>query len=144
MERQISKSSLLSKVSLFGPIFTPKIPSIKITDLAKAMAPNYKIKYIGIRPGEKMHELLFSKDESINVIDYKNYYIIKPAINLFEKNYSYITNQKKEKGKKIKYGFEYSSETNSMFLNISEIKKIMKKWLFHMENIKYITKILKR
>ena len=110
-----------------GEIFIPKIPSIKITDLAKTMAPNYKIKYIGIRPGEKMHELLFSKDESINVIDYKNYYIIKPAINLFEKNYSYTTNLKKEKGKKIKYGFEYSSETNNMFLNISEIKKIMKK-----------------
>ena len=73
-----------------GEIFIPKIPSIKITDLAKAMAPNYKIKYIGIRPGEKMHELLFSKDESINVLDYKKFYIIKPSINLFENDHLYL------------------------------------------------------
>ena len=110
-----------------GEIFIPKIPSIKITDLAKAMAPNYKIKYIGIRPGEKMHELLFSKDESINVLNYKKFYIIKPSINLFENDHSYLTNPKKEKAKKINYGFEYSSETNKKFLNISEIKKMMKK-----------------
>jgi len=63
-----------------GEIYVPKIPSIKIIDLAKSMAPNLKQKIVGIRPGEKIHELLTSKDESKNVIRFKNHYVITPNI----------------------------------------------------------------
>ena len=99
-----------------GEIFVPKIPSVKILDLAKAMAPSLRYKIIGIRSGEKLHELLFSKEESNKIIEYNNYYEILPNIkfnNLHNNKYKKIS-------KKI---FEYRSDKNT-FLTISQIKKI--------------------
>ena len=99
-----------------GEIFVPKIPSVKILDLAKAMAPNLKHKIVGIRSGEKLHELLFSKEESNKIIEYNNYYEILPNIkfnNLHNNKYKKIS-------KKI---FEYRSDKN-IFLTTSQIKKI--------------------
>jgi len=99
-----------------GEIFVPKIPSVKILDLAKAMAPNLKNKVIGIRSGEKLHELLFSKEESNKIIEYKDYYEILPPI-----RFNNLHNDKYKKiSKKI---FEYRSDKN-IFLTISQIKKI--------------------
>ena len=95
-----------------GEIFVPKIPSIKITDLAKAMAPSKKHIITGIRPGEKLDELLISKEESKNLVDKKKYFIILPY-NLSQKN-------------KRLNNFEYNSGKN-IFLNIDQIKKINKK-----------------
>ena len=68
------------KIMQGGEIFVPKIPSIKITELANVLNPNFKIKLTGIRPGEKLHELLISKNDSRNTIEFKNYFIIKPEI----------------------------------------------------------------
>jgi len=99
-----------------GEIFVPKIPSVKILDLAKAMAPSLKHKIIGIRSGEKLHELLFSKEESNKIIEYKDYYEILPSI-----KFSNLHNNKYKKiSKKI---FEYRSDKN-IFLTVSQIKKI--------------------
>ncbi len=109
-----------------GEIFVPKIPSIKITDLAKAMAPNLQHKIIGIRPGEKIHELLTSKDEAANVIQFKDHYVITPNIEFkFTKN-RYLKNKSGEKGKFVNKNFEYSSGTNKNFLNTKEIKDLNK------------------
>ena len=106
-----------------GEIFIPIIPSVKIVDLAKAMAPNLKLKIIGIRPGEKIHETMFSKDDTPNVLKFKKYYIIAPNT-IFYKNFSsYQKNKSKEKGKKVKKDFEYNSGSNSKFLSIKEIRK---------------------
>ena len=108
---------------LGGEIFVPIIPSIKITDLAKAMAPTLKQKIIGIRPGEKIDELMISKDDAPNVLKFKKYYLITPNtvfsrnINMFRKNKS------KEIGKKVNLNFEYNSGTNSKFLKVNEIRK---------------------
>ena len=110
-----------------GEIFVPKIPSIKIVDLAKAMAPDLDQKIIGIRPGEKIHELLTSKDESSNVINFKKHYVITPNIHFkFNKN-KYLRNKEGEKGVFVKNDFEYNSGTNEKFLNVKQIKELNKK-----------------
>ena len=108
-----------------GEIFIPKLKSFKIINLIKAMAPKKIIKVIGIRPGEKIHEILYSKDESRNCIEFNDHYVIPPVINLtYEKNF--ILNALKKKGKKINKMEEYSSEKGS-FLSTYEIKYILKK-----------------
>ena len=109
-----------------GEIFIPKIPSIRIVDLANAMDKKKSHKIIGIRSGEKLHEKMISANESHLTLDYKNYYIIRPSIN-FEKKIDYAKNNVGEKGKKVKENFEYTSDNNPNFLNIEKIKKINKK-----------------
>ena len=103
-----------------GEIFIPKIPSIKILDLIKAIDAKIKIKKIGIRPGEKIHELLCVKDEAINTIEFKDYYIIAPSI-MVNNSGKFINNYSNKK--KVKENFEYSSGTNKIFLTIPQIKK---------------------
>ncbi len=110
-----------------GEIFVPKIPSIKIVDLAKAMAPHLSQKIIGIRPGEKIHELLTSKDESANVIKFKKHYVITPNIQFKYNKRKYLRNKDGEKGVFVKNDFEYSSGTNENFLNVKQIKDLNKK-----------------
>jgi UDP-N-acetylglucosamine 4,6-dehydratase len=106
-----------------GEIFIPVIPSFKIIDLAKAINPKLKIKEIGIRPGEKINELMCSSDESDQVIKFKNYYLILPSIKNFAPNKNhYLKNNLNEKGKFVSKNFEYSSGKNNFF-SISELKK---------------------
>jgi UDP-N-acetylglucosamine 4,6-dehydratase/5-epimerase len=99
-----------------GEIFVPKIPSVKITDLAKAIVPGRKHKIIGVRPGEKMSEILITKDESKNTLEYKNHYVINSEI--FGSH-----NKNKYKLK----DFEYNSSTNKNFLDDKKIKILCNK-----------------
>ena len=110
---------VLSSLGLMngGEIFVPKIPSLKIIDLAKAIVPNHKIKYVGIRSGEKLHELLLSEDESSQVMESKDRYIINSP---FVKT----KNNPKLKLKKVLNSFAYSSELKDSLLNPKEVKKI--------------------
>ena len=108
-----------------GEMFIPKIPSINIVDLANAINPKMKKKIIGIRPGEKLHEILFSEEESENALEFKNYFIIKPSI-VFSKRGNFNINSSNEKGKKLNSIYAYSSNTNKKFLNLKEIKNILK------------------
>lgn len=107
-----------------GEIFVPKIPSIKITELAKAMAPKLKTKIIGIRPGEKLHENMISSDDSHLTLEFDDHYIIQPSIQFISKP-NFKTNALKEKGKKVKDDFEYNSGTNPWFLKGKEISEIL-------------------
>ncbi|MDB4119443.1 UDP-N-acetylglucosamine 4,6-dehydratase (inverting) [Candidatus Pelagibacter sp.] len=107
-----------------GEMFIPKIPSIRILDLANAFDSKIKKKIVGIRPGEKLHETMFNKEECLNVIEFKNYYIVKPSI-VFYKQRNYFINSSKEKGKMLKNFFEYNSGTNRHFLNINQINKLI-------------------
>lgn len=109
-----------------GEIFIPKIPSVKITDIAKAIMPSCSFKIVGIRPGEKIHEKLFSINESHYILEFKTYFIIKPSITFFENSSNYQINKSNEKGKKPSTGFEYCSSSNKNFLNIMDIKKLLK------------------
>ena len=109
-----------------GEVFIPIIPSVKITSLAKAMAPKLKQKIIGIRPGEKIHESLCSLDESRLVRNLKDHYVILPNLTQTQPNKKYINNLK-QVGLKVPNDFQYTSDKNNHFLNIKEIKELNKK-----------------
>ena len=108
--------------SVGNEIFIPKIPSIKIIDLAKAIDDKCKISFKGIRAGEKLHEELISSSESFNTFDIKKYYVI--LNNTRVRNYYF----KNFKARKINSNFSYNSETNKYFLDINEIKRIINKY----------------
>ena len=110
------------KNSFGGEIVVPKIPSIKIIDLAKAIDPKKKIKVIGIRPGEKIHEDLISSHDAINTIDIGKYYIILNPNDLKLRGFY----SKKFNTKKVKKNFYYNSFTNPKYLSLAEIRKIVK------------------
>ena len=105
-----------------GEIFVPKIPSMKITDLAKAINPDAEFEIIGIRPGEKLHETLISVDESYNTIEFKKYFIIQPSI-YFTGRPEYLVNAWGETGKRKDYGFRYSSDNNDRWLTVEDLRE---------------------
>ena len=110
-----------------GEIFIPKIPSMKILDLAKSFSEKYPIKFIGMRPGEKLHEILCPKDSAHLTLEFKDYYIITPSILFYGKKNIFTKNNSGEKGKKVLTDFEYESASNSSYLSVNEIKKMLKK-----------------
>jgi UDP-N-acetylglucosamine 4,6-dehydratase len=107
---------------LGGEIFVPKIPSIKITDLAIAMAPNLPQKVIGIRPGEKLHEVMCPEDLSFNTFEFDDHFVIAPGIQFSSRNNDFDVNALGESGKLVPPGFEYNSLTNPHYLSVKEIK----------------------
>ena len=106
-----------------GEIFIPKIPSVRIVDLAKSINSKMKHKVIGIRPGEKLHELLYNIDDSNLVIEFKDHYVIPPSI-IFNKKKKYFTNSAKENGYKGVKNKEFSSNNNKWFLRVKDLKKM--------------------
>jgi len=108
-----------------GEVFVPKIPSIKVTDLAKSFSKSYKQKIIGIRPGEKMHEVMCPSEDWMNTIEFKDFFLIKPSIvftNKSKNRLNYFKTLLNEKGNKVSKNFQYSSDQNE-FLKVSEIQK---------------------
>ena len=103
-----------------GEIFVPKIPSIRMVDLAKAMAPEIPHKIVGIRPGEKMHETMCPADDSHLTLEFDDHFVITPTIQIVA-CVDFAVNKLNEKGQHVKQGFEYDSGTNSHFLNLEEI-----------------------
>ena len=104
-----------------GEIFVPKIPSVRIVDLAEAMAPDLPIKIIGIRPGEKLHEIMCPADDSHLTLEFDDYFIISPSIIFYSRKNDFTTNLLGEEGVYVNLGVEYNSGTNSNFLTTSEI-----------------------
>lgn len=104
-----------------GEIFVPKIPSVHIIDLARAMAPSIKQKIIGIRPGEKIHEIMCPMDDSHLTLEFNDHFVIRPTIMFTERNNSYTPNKLDEEGMPVKEGFEYNSGSNEHFLTVTEI-----------------------
>lgn len=107
-----------------GEIFTPKIPSFRITDLAEAVAGHRNFKVIGIRPGEKLHEVLCPRDLSSRIIEFKDFYIIEPVYNL-SGEFQYHKTAVGEEGKNVPEDFEYDSLTNPDFISVPQIKKLI-------------------
>jgi UDP-N-acetylglucosamine 4,6-dehydratase len=105
-----------------GEIFVPKIPSVRIVDLAKAMAPDLTIKIIGIRPGEKLHEIMCPADDSHLTVEFEDHYVIAPSITFFTRDNDFTSNSLGEVGKIVDQGMEYSSGSNPHFLNVDEIR----------------------
>jgi len=104
-----------------GEIYISKIPSFKIVDLAKAICPECKLKEIGIREGEKLHEVMITEEDSRTTYEYDSYYIIYPQFDWwnFEKHF-------KEGGTKVKDGFRYSSDSNRWWLSVKDLRKLLK------------------
>ncbi|OCQ23938.1 UDP-N-acetylglucosamine 4,6-dehydratase (inverting) [Pseudoalteromonas luteoviolacea] len=114
---------------LGGEIFVPKIPSIKITDLATAMAPNLKQKVVGIRPGEKLHEVMCPEDLSFDTFEFEDHFVIAPGIKFSSRTNDFDVNALNEKGKAVPPGFEYNSLTNAEYLSVEEIAEFNKQAL---------------
>ena len=103
-----------------GEIFVPKIPSVKITDLASAIAPDVPTTVIGIRPGEKLHETMCPLDDSHLTLEFHDHYVITPTIKMF-RDVNFEKNSMDEIGKKVARGFSYNSGNNPEFLDVEEI-----------------------
>ena len=104
-----------------GEIFIPKIASMKMTELAKAVAPDLEQNIIGIRPGEKLHEIMCPVDDSHLTLEFHNHFVIKPSIS-FSKKVDFITNELGEVGKNVEQGFEYNSKNNTLWLSHEELR----------------------
>jgi UDP-N-acetylglucosamine 4,6-dehydratase len=108
-----------------GEIFVPKIPSIKITDLASFMAPHLQQKIIGIRPGEKLHEIMCPADDSHLTYEFDDHFVISPTIT-FTTRRNYDKNILGEVGNKVVQGFEYNSGNNDIWLQKEAFLKLLK------------------
>ncbi|MGE4318685.1 MAG: UDP-N-acetylglucosamine 4,6-dehydratase (inverting) [Deferribacterales bacterium] len=108
-----------------GELFIPKIPSMYMTELAKAMAPDLPQKVIGIRPGEKLHETMCPADDSHLTLEFHDHYVICPTIQ-FAFQVDYTKNLLNEAGKKVAQGFEYSSDKNSDWLSHEQFRELLK------------------
>lgn len=107
-----------------GEVFVPKIPSSRISDLAHAIAPGIPHKVVGIRPGEKLHEVMVPADDAHHTLEFKNHFVITPSI-IFYKQPNYAIDGLGEEGRKIGEGFEYSSGTNPWFLTVEELRALI-------------------
>ena len=108
-----------------GEIFIPKIPSILIEDLAKSMAPELDLEYIGIRPGEKIHEIMCPADDSHLTLEFEDHFVIQPTIQTTD-DFDFAKNNIGEKGILVKPGYCYDSGSNETFLSVDEITNLNK------------------
>lgn len=102
-----------------GELFVPKIPSMNIMDLAKAICPKCKTEIIGIRPGEKLHEVLVTREDARRTLDMGNFYIIQPDFLYWRRRFNYVGSRP------VPEDFEYNSGTNPRFLTIDEIRNLL-------------------
>ena len=107
-----------------GEIFIPKIPSIYVTELAKAMAPDLNHKIVGIRPGEKIHEIMCPSDDSHLTVEFDDHYVICPSIQ-FNHEVNFMRNPIGEAGKNVEQGHEYNSGTNTQWLSNKEFLQMV-------------------
>src|SRR5882757_8969905 len=107
-----------------GEIFVPRIPSSKIVDLAEAIGPGLERKIVGIRPGEKLHEVMCPSDDSRLTLSFADHFVIKPSITFFD-HPDYKTNGLEERGEEVEPEFEYNSGTNPHFLSVGQIQKLL-------------------
>jgi UDP-N-acetylglucosamine 4,6-dehydratase len=108
-----------------GEIFVPKIPSMRVVDLAKAIAPECQLEFIGIRPGEKLHEAMISEDDARHTLEYDTYYVIQPEFPWWER-------ENGNGGRPLPDGFRYTSDTNTDWLTVEELRELIKEMIDEM------------
>ena len=111
-----------------GEIFVPKIPSMNMVEVAKAMAPNLDIKIVGIRPGEKMHETMCPADDSHLTLEFEDHFVICPTIQ-FSYQSDFTVNKIGETGQSVPMGFEYQSGTNPQWLSADGFLEMAKEYV---------------
>lgn len=110
-----------------GEIFVPKIPSMKIMDLANTIAPDCRIKYIGVRPGEKIHECLITENEAKHTLEFDNFFVIIPEFSFWKKGRSWFwKKENQKKGKPLPDNFKYTGDNNKEWLTKEQMRKILK------------------
>lgn len=102
-----------------GEIFVPKIPSMNVVDLAKAIAPECEIKIVGIRPGEKLHEAMITEDDARRTVEFETYYVIQPEFPWWS--------EERHEGKILPDGFKYTSDLNEDWLKIEQLRELVEK-----------------
>ena len=100
-----------------GEIFVPKIPSMNVMDLAKAIAPECEVDIVGIRPGEKLHEAMIMEDDARHTKEFDTYYVIQPEFSWWSKSYV-------EDGKSLPDGFKYTSDVNNEWLTVEQLRNL--------------------
>lgn len=106
-----------------GEIFIPKIPSMRIGDLCESIAPGMSQNVVGIRPGEKLHEIMCPADDSHLTLEFHDHFVIRPTIKFHQQNVNYTRNALDEVGEEVVQGFEYNSGTNPHFLTVKELQE---------------------
>lgn len=106
-----------------GELFVPKIPSVRVVDLATSLASHLPQKVVGIRPGEKLHESMVPRDEARLTLEYSDHYIIRPSIKFYT-DVDHSVDGAGERGQPVADGFEYNSGTNPHFLGVDQITKL--------------------
>ena len=101
-----------------GELFVPKLPSMNIMDLARAIGPDCRIETVGIRPGEKLHEVMIPRDEAHNTVEFDDHYIIKPAFPFFSRRFP-------DHGRPVSEDFEYNSRDNGQWLTEAQLKEML-------------------
>tara|TARA_B100000315_G_scaffold240314_1_gene259975 strand:- start:693 stop:1694 length:1002 start_codon:yes stop_codon:yes gene_type:complete len=108
-----------------GELFVPKIPSYRILDVAEAIAPDAKHKILGIRPGEKLHEEMITKNDAVNTLEFDDYYVILPSTYMWDTE-KFRNESNSSIGEICEYGFSYDSRTNKHFLSVDELRQLIK------------------
>jgi FlaA1/EpsC-like NDP-sugar epimerase len=107
-----------------GELFVPRIPSYRILDVAKAIAPEARLETVGLRPGEKLHEEMITTTDAISTIEFADYFVILPSMPLWDvERFRCETNGRV--GKRLEYGFSYNSRTNERFLTVQELEHLI-------------------
>ncbi len=112
-----------------GEIFVPKIPSVRILDLVEAMSGARDFELVGIRPGEKLHEIMVPEEMAHHSLEFDDHFVITPSIKFFDNTIDYFINKLGEKGTKVSDKFEYHSGTNPHFLSVDDLKEMDKQAL---------------
>lgn len=107
-----------------GELFVPKIPSARIVDLATALAPDLPQRQVGIRPGEKLHEMMISRDDSPHTLEFARHYVIAPALS-FNQPCDYSLDGLGEQGHPVEPGFEYLSDSNPDYLDVAALRQLV-------------------
>ncbi len=102
-----------------GEVFVPKIPSMRVVDLAQAIAPEAKVEFIGIRPGEKLHEVLISEDESRHSVELEHMYVVEPSGTFW------FGHGWQDRGRALPEGFRYASDSNERWMTVEEIRELI-------------------
>ena len=108
-----------------GELFIPKIPSYRLTDLAKAIAPEVKHEIVGMRPGEKLHEEMITETDALNTIEFDDYFVVLPATSLWDAE-TFRKESNSSIGKKCEFGFSYNSYSNEQFLSVDRLIELIK------------------
>ena len=122
LEQSVAFVAKSIKLMRGGEIFVPKLPSMRLMELAQAVAPECRIEFIGIRPGEKLHETLISEDEARRTIEYENNFVVRP-----HSMYDSAGEEESRSGNQVEHDFQYVSNNNSDWLSSAELKTIITK-----------------